>query len=400
MAVVQLPASPAYRLPAELWLQIFKLAASSPETCFSAKYAAFEPTADDAETIESACLAVKHSIVLVCRAWCALGTEMLYEDVHIHHGVPALERTFQSPAYADLQKRVRRAVLPYSQTQTRTYCPLPAVSILAHCPRLEVLVRPYRRRALFPQFEFAAEVPPLPNLKRLEWWHDNAASHTGGINALDDVLRNAPQLEYLTFSGQMFLTSLKQQYHLRLPALTTLRLRAVNAIAIRQLIVWSLPALSHLVLDDPPADPRALDLLWEAYSDQIRVAELGRCVHFLADDSIRRLLSACRGLRELNYRIAYTAVPDLSEFTHSAPHLGLCRVGMHAVDCVPNAPGSKALWEHIRNNFEAYDAQAFPALREFVLYGEEWQMLRDDRRFCTIDDMVRARGRRIVFVDW
>ncbi|VDC08024.1 unnamed protein product [Peniophora sp. CBMAI 1063] len=383
-------------LPSELWLLVFHYAADCPKALYPADYTPFEPDSDDMEAAEHMSLAIKRAIVLVCRRWRDLGEELLYEGLHIHHGVPALCDSFEHGHGCDLARRVRRAVLPYTQTQTPTYRPVPALSILTHCPHLEVLVRPCGRRALYPQFEFSTDAPKLPALKRLEWWQDNSACCTGGINSLDDVLKAAPHVQYLTFGGQMFITALRQQQRLHLPELHTLRLRAVNAIAIRQLCFWSTPVLDHLILDDAPSNAEMLDTLWENVGEQLQAVELGRDEHFRCHDYVATVLTVCPGVRELNCRVLYTAAPSLGDkFSATIPHTSLNRIGLHAVHFPAEAP--ETLWDHLRAHFSAYSRDAFPGLREFALYGEEWSSFCADPRFREIQSAVKAAERTITF---
>lgn len=399
-------------LPSELWLHIFHYATYCPKVLYPAQYTPFEPDSDDMEAAENASLSVKRAIVLVCRRWRDLGEDLLYEGLHIHHGVPALCHTFEHAHGCDLARRVRRAVLPYAQTQTPTYRPVPALSILTHCPHLEVLVRPCGRRTLYPQFEFSTDAPQMPALKRLEWWQDNSACCTGGINSLCDVLQAAPHVQYLTvreirpwcdrmpmliclqFGGQWFLTALRQQQRLHLPALQTLRLRAVNAIAIRQLCFWSTPVLDHLILDDAPVDAEILSTLWENVGEQLHTLELGRDEHFRCHDYVATILTVCPGVHELNYRVFYTEAPCFGDkFSATVPHTSLNRVGLHAVHFPSEAPDT--LWDHLRAHFSAYHADSFPELREFALYGEEWSTFYSDTRFREIESTVKAAGRTI-----
>ena len=86
----------------------------------------------------------------------------------------------------------------------------------------------------------------------------------------------------------MFITALRQQKRLHLPELHTLRLRAVNAIAIRQLCFWSAPMLDHLILDDAPSDAEMLDTLWETFGDQLLL-----CPHRPPSIACRLLTSRC-----------------------------------------------------------------------------------------------------------
>jgi hypothetical protein len=176
--------------------------------------------------------------------------------------------------------------------------------------------------------------------------------------------------------------------------LTTLRLRSVNAIAIRQLSIWTLPMLQRVIFDDPPTIPEALDILWNTFGEQIRCVELGRDVHFRLEDNVSRVLAACPSLRELNYRIMYTAVPSPST---DFAHVSLRCIGLHAAsNCDLGVSNTGDVWDHLNSHFAAFRSGAFPALQKLVLYGEEWNMLHNDRRFSAIEASAKAVGQTIL----
>ncbi|THH09788.1 hypothetical protein EW146_g8581 [Bondarzewia mesenterica] len=388
-------------LPPELWIEVFRFATHCPRL-YAAKYEPFQDACGE-ESEHDITLAVKYAIVLVCKQWRALGMEMLYEDLRIARGTSVLkdvleeddEMCTKNPRTVARGRWVRRAELAYTQSATPTPSPMPALDILKHCPRLEVLVRPaltWERVTQLPSFEYPADAAPLPLLKRLDWWHDNEAARTGGINSLDEVLSRTPKLEYLSLAGNMSLSLLRQQRHIQLSALKLLRLRKVNAILIRQACMLSLPSLTHVIVDASPPN-QALENIWETFGSDIRCVELGAHLRFIVEDNLSIIVSSCPRLSELNYYIFFTARPRFV-----APHPSLKRVGLHAhynMALSPNETGDET-WKQIEDHVDAYCPESFPSLQEFVLYGQNWGQIRQDSRFWALEEKVRAQGRRLV----
>ncbi|KAI0319036.1 hypothetical protein OF83DRAFT_1170554 [Amylostereum chailletii] len=379
-------------LPPELWLQIFRLAASSDPSLYLVKYTPFESHSDPSPSLK-----VKHAIVLVCRQWHALGTEILFESVNVDHGLSALKHTLEDDAEGEIRKRVRRAVVPYTSSRTPTYHPPPALSILRQCPRLEVLVRPVSPGSNpweDSQYQYPVDVPSFPLLKRLDWWHDNEAACTGGINSLDDVLCQAPKLEYLSFGGQMSMGALRLQHRVHLPELKVLRLQRVNAIAIRQLCMWQMPTLAHVVIEQPPANLECLQGLWDSIGAQVKSVELGVDRQFFSQDYIPTVVACCPEITELNYRVCLTSSPD---FPKLECHPALQRVGIHglALQCGGDLDVEAKLWDHIERHLTAYSKDGFPSLSEYVLYGEEWRPFVEHQRFQHAREVAAGLGRAL-----
>ncbi|EGN94080.1 hypothetical protein SERLA73DRAFT_188648, partial [Serpula lacrymans var. lacrymans S7.3] len=308
----------AAHLPPEIWLHIFRWA-TSPLT--SGSFAlTYEPFQIGSEDVLKATLQVRYAIVRVCWLWRALAMDLLYEDVRVRHGMQALVSALRGDEYlAEGNGRwVRRLELPYAHTNTATSdSSVTALNILKHCPSLEVLTRPFpSESADNMRFEFSAGHVVLTSLKRLEWWHHNGATRSGGINSLYDVLKNAPNLQYLAVGGSV-LPRFISVAPLCLTALSTLRLRKMNHLFIRQLCRWDLPSLEHVIVDVPETWNRALEGFWETFGDRLRTVELGQSVAFCVSDQVTLVLQGCPRLKELNYYVFFTS-PVRSTFVHSS----------------------------------------------------------------------------------
>lgn len=256
-------------LPLELWLDILRWATISRSTrSFRAtEYSPFQSDSSS-EYIDEEAILTKRAIVCVCKQWRYLVKDLLLEDVIITRGGTTLRKALQIREEGEEEdgfRRVRRACLPYSSCTPYDSDLRIATDLIKSCPQLEILVRPFRPRAEEMRFEIHADdCPSLDSLKRLDWWHYNDAARSGGFNSLADVLHAAPNLQYLTLSGDLWL-SLMHRAPIELQCLTTLRLRRMNILFLQQVCRWHLPALRYLVIDTYTSTPRLLEGIWETF---------------------------------------------------------------------------------------------------------------------------------------
>ncbi|KAI9570362.1 hypothetical protein HD554DRAFT_413558 [Boletus coccyginus] len=385
---------PQLELPPELWIIVFRWA-TYPSDGYPAPY--YEPFRAPLERFDEQ-LKTKCALVQVCRLWRTLATVFLYEDVRIRHDSGKLmtvladhHRTeaFQSHSLGSF---VHRLELPYSHTATEkpgdTH---DIVQILCSCPSLKTLVRPFLQALPYSvRFEFPAEIVSLSSLTRLEWWHYNNAARSGGINSLMVVLRNTPSLQFLALGGEFRMSPPRQDSPIRLPALTTLRLRRINALFVRQIRQWDLPSLVHVVADFP-ADSSGLEGLWLQFGSQLCTVEFGRNVAFHMTDQISTLLRGGTGVKVFNYFINFTAPPIESQLIEQS---ALQCVGIHAFPCGM----LKDNWSHLNHHFEFLSSRFLPALQRIVLYGN-WHQIVKDSRISPALDRFTQKGCTILFAD-
>ncbi|KAI0929187.1 hypothetical protein AcV5_006519 [Taiwanofungus camphoratus] len=383
-------------LPIELWLQIFRWATISPLThrLRATTYSPFD-TAPIAARDEAT--RTKTTLVLVCKQWRRLTMELLYEDVQM--GCPeqlqsvlegkSLDGGDEPRSVSECSRWVRRACLPYSSSATTTARPLKAVRLLEQCPYLETLVRMDAAPGDMLSFEFAADCPPLVSLKRLDWWHHGEAARTGGINSLSDVLRAAPNLQYLSLGGFVTKNFLAPGPPVPLPSLTTLRILRMNVLFVLQMCRWSMPVLTHLIIDTVE-DIYMLESFWEKFGAQIRTVELGHSLKYYIRDSLSMILPGCPNLEELNYYVHFTAVPY--PFHEAHPLLTTVGLHAHATSFIP--VGSTEYWRRIEDHFAVLSRPLFPALKKIVLYGD-WDAVMTDVHFPSLVQTLLARGCRL-----
>ncbi|ESK92136.1 hypothetical protein Moror_4787 [Moniliophthora roreri MCA 2997] len=379
------------RLPPEMWLSIFNWATFYPtRNAYSTTY---QPFCDFQFSEADRTFRTKRVLALVCREWYALSKEFLYQDIRIGRSqgslMTALDRRGDGAGYAKL---VRRVVLPYQSTTTATYNPnpLPSVEILKLCNQLEVLVRPRLFSTAspdlpieLPRFEFEADCTPLPTLKRLDWNYNFDAERTGGINSLNVVLRNAPNLQYLflgNFTDRTYITTAQP---IQLPHLRTLSLSAISAQILYQLgYRWSLPSLTHIIIG--ALYIHNIESLWENYGEQLGSVEFGRHLGFLMGDHVGPCLASCPNLEELYYYIFFTLPPTFTDV-----HYSITSVGLHAATNM--MVEDESIWKLLENHFSALLGGALPELRHVHLFGD-WDHILHDKRFAPSSARLRSGG--------
>ena len=379
-------------LPPEIWVHVFGFLATGTET--RSDYVPFEAgiLSEDAGKRLKANLRDRLSIIRVCKLWHRLGKAILYQNVIVRGESSALAETLSAKSSDDSDSPfggcVRSLELPFIQTTTSNAGPYNSVTILESCPHLERLTRPpsSSTEVFGLQFEFPMPTTRFHSLRRLDWWHNNFAYRTGGVNALPDILQAAPNLEYLSLGGEM-LPNTAMPAPLSLPHLKTLRVRGVNPIYVRQLKNWNTPALRVIVLESLP-HPYTFPLMLETLpARQIKIVELGAHLRFLASDYLAPILAGYSNLVELNYRIFFTAEPKWGD---AEPHNHLKRVRWQAF---PNhATPVEGVWYWIWIHANALmDRILFPTLEEIVLHGEEWNTLGNELEAAGVDELARLR---------
>lgn len=259
------------------------------------------------------------------------------------------------------------------------------------CSQLRILVRPRHRPHHELHFHSQAQDVSFPSLKRLEWWHNNEAERTGGINSLTAVLTRTSNLNYLFVAGGAGHAKLSPG-HLSLPNLTTLRLRLPDGLLLYYIVHrWTLPALTHLILD-LPSSPQSFLMIWDKFGSQIRTIELGKHLRFLLEDSISPCIRGCTSLEEINYYAQFTAPPELRQAHYSLRTVGL----RHAANPYLTMLGSS--WSSLELHFNTLLGPHLPLLRRIVLYGD-WGEVVAHPRFQPILERSVREGRFIVYPD-
>ncbi|KAJ7044981.1 hypothetical protein C8F04DRAFT_1026238 [Mycena alexandri] len=371
-------------LPTELWLEIFAHLGECP---YTTSYTPFQPLLGG--DVKSAYT----SVVLVCRNWHAWAIGLLWCNFKF----PDTASTQADDSLMDIQRKygkwVQRVVLPYSSTVTESYKPILSTNMLELYPNLQILIRPPHRQSPFQtlRYDFDTTCPPLFSLRRLDWWHYSDASRTGGINSLMDVLSAAPNLEYLFVGVEHWQPTYFPHpplLHIHLTSLRTLRLsvRRQWVRVMDHILKLSLPALETLIIDAAVADER-MTVMWETFGSQFRVVEFGKGVRFGSGLTCLQTLQTCPSLRELNYYLFKTPLPETGP---DIVYPSLTSIGFHVGDISP-AEWELVEWEFLEQHFNVLVGGMLPDLRHLRVFGAGEQVFAHIR-FRALHERLTAQG--------
>ncbi|TFK26702.1 hypothetical protein FA15DRAFT_615363 [Coprinopsis marcescibilis] len=382
-------------LPPELWLEILEWVILDARP-LTAEYVRFQPISPH-DTVPAASLVSAFS--LVSKEWNTILKALVVRDIKIHSNAKDLLEILKAPQPGRKQaagtngELVRRVTLPFQTTVTvggRGHSPY--LGILRSCPTIEVLVRPAVEfeRSMRDSLKFTYEpgMVDFPCLKRLEWWNESYGVNSSGVNSLGLVLQNAPNLRYLVLAsfgeGSQAVTD---EVPVDLPNLDTLRLNGVSAIPMFYIITrWNLPSLSRLILDVPvigPLFPQFSDLM----GSQLQVLELGKHVRFMMKDEVCAYLRTCPNLKEINYHVYFTAVPEPTDEVDVFPMVET--VGLSSASNMM-VLAEDARWEMVQGHINFLAGKSLPRLKRVVLHGK-WEMF-DDASF---QSLIKPLGARI-----
>jgi hypothetical protein len=328
-------------LPLETRLQIFRLATIKPSQAEDtrAEYRPFDPVAlrdRDWSNSNQTALSVKATIVLVCKEWKSIATEMLYECIRIQHGTHNLLSALESTRYSspdvtsgvefeyEYGRWVRRVEISPAIMDFDPFNPYPLLRILQCCPFVQTIVRSSTVLGSggialgFVRLPPGTVFPSFPSVRRIDWWLSSLASFgrtssNSVYGFLGELVAHSPGLDYLTLSGcgdGLFVSNVSADPFgsscIPFKSLTTLRLEDENIDLKPSLL---LPNLSRLIVGMVFGGTKKI---LSTFGHQIRVLEFivthSRPMTF----DIRRMnplasidiLKACPNLEELNARLS------------------------------------------------------------------------------------------------
>ncbi|KAJ7157147.1 hypothetical protein C8R46DRAFT_420960 [Mycena filopes] len=363
-------------LPVELWLEIFRRLEERSDAFLHA------PFERHPQGVKWDVKSAYTNIVLVCQNWHTWAIGLLYHNIQLPD--PSTDDT-RLEVHQRYGHWVRRAIVPYSSTVTESYKPMLSTKMLALYPSLQTLVRPPHRQSPMQtlKYEFDATCPPLPSLKRLEWWNYPDAAQTGGINSLTAVLSAAPNLEYLFVGIEVShgVRSLRPTGRMDLQSLHTLRLCdnpwSNNYSYFTHL---SLPALRHLIIEMGMVDVGIEGLL----QPQLVTLEFGPRALFKKRYDLGVCLQSCPVLREINYSLY--AIPPLTGTTYPS----ITSIGFHFVPFQMDHMDDPR-WALLGRHLQVFAGEMFPNLQRLRLFGELEQLL-TDARFLALQEQLTSRG--------
>ncbi|KAJ7469697.1 hypothetical protein FB451DRAFT_1476591 [Mycena latifolia] len=356
-------------LPAELWTQVFDLAADEdvifqlglPTTMaesawfknFFGDWALRSPQ-DALDLVQRRSYATKKAIVRTCKKWRSLGSEFLYRCLFFNDPARLLalcaildsSSAAATTSTASLGWWTRRIHLTrYYASSTRGTTPESLqdalISIIRHCPNLEIFIVdwPMAGSTFGPIADTLATFTskslrtlqinvPSSALPKVIWALDSLprifAAHIELEVPTPDDDASASDDTHLGAAGDI---------HLRLPALQQLALRGHMQEFIEQATGWTLPSLRHLSID---CGPRRVDL-----PDTLGfLTAHGAHLVFLDLDSVLamplpRILAVCPSLTTLAFNADWrVTVPDADDADAAAAllaHERLTSVGLHGL---------------------------------------------------------------------
>ncbi|KAF9036813.1 hypothetical protein BJ165DRAFT_609915 [Panaeolus papilionaceus] len=301
-----------------------------------------------AQTVQES-LDTKRTIVLVCKEWMRLGTELLYEAIRIDHGSEALFKALErgseiqqsgsSPTNRfELAKWVRRAEISTDMVDIDPFNPSIVWRILRSCPNLQTVVIPDLKALSLGRARWADDnesfapngpstQPAFPNLTMIECYIPQTGGPTPPRNnkrvnhnfsgLLEQLLDHAPKLQHITLAGGRWIPaySFSEQAEAKrydFCSLTSLRVESDVGTLFQAEpdLIFQFPRLSHLIVGGGWG---AVGPIVELCGEQISVLEI---LDIPPDRSINRqwhqpvvppraltianLLEKCPNLQEFN----------------------------------------------------------------------------------------------------
>ncbi|KAJ7493159.1 hypothetical protein B0H11DRAFT_2005159 [Mycena galericulata] len=392
-------------LPPEIWMHIFLLASTVEYTpqLYEIDYLPFHnPPREKERSMLNLADRTMLSLSLVCRGWRILSRQFLFETVRLSwYGSQKLHETLlRSCGGVSNGKWTRRLELSVLE-QENPDNPISPADILRACPNIEILVK--CDDDLLPHVVAGTD---LTALKRFDWYyaryrdgdHQFATEDddpSRGQDFLRDVVRNAPNLRYLTLVKRFRGTPRTgpPPSSLVLPALDTLRLQMISLDVWTEIETWSYPQLRVLLVDDAFGDlTRSSVRRW----DTVKVVELLQGQGSIPTATrIPTILKICPNVEELNYYIEYVSPPPPG----SAVSMSVRMVRLHFAinhDLRWPAEEDDEVWKHIERHFWMLSGPMFPSLNRVVLHGP-WEFIRNFEPFKVFLQNLFRRGCRLYY---
>jgi hypothetical protein len=356
----------------------------------------------------------KRSLVLVCKEWRTLATDILYQDVVFHHQaqglLETLERSAQSSETSQGYGRwVRRITLRDTNVRIRF------LDIFRLCPRVETFIYKPATTKNFdshfwegilhaPSGTCTAPPAPLVSLRHLKW-NVGIERHAEDeeLAQLSELIIHAPNLQNLSLvlpfhrdlRDKLFGPLTCRHPHppgvVLLPALKMLTVRGG---------VHSLDQLGPFAADMPNLTYFNLPCqnfsgFFPSFGRQLHTLQLLSCVGFSQPHDIwGDILRECPNLRELSYDVYNTNINARNPDTHAS--LSLIRLRYYpgrfrvSYQRPQNSP-----WPHLT---VFANAAMLPALKQVVLVRGPVSS-DDHERIESCRKLLEERGCRLHYVE-
>ena len=367
----------------------------------------------------------KWSLVLVCKKWRALATEILYQDVLIDDCaqdlLDVLKRSARDYETSGYGRWVRRITL-HSE---KLVFPVQFMDILRYCPQLEVLVKPgydvtsdlgLNGDSHFWQdilhIRHGSSPPPLSSLRKISWVGTSSPMieyvHYEELDRLrlSEIILHSPNLRALTLgirNGDLFSRlTCRQPNTILFPSLEKIALVMPSLRFTRMGIgLADMPKLAHLAIYPHSSSAHTMEIVL-FLKTQLQTVEVLPVFGAVKFPIIPDILRACPNVRQLIYYNDNVTL-DARKLT---PHSSLTCVRLcHDPDrWTIRPPGRTAVelyestWASLRSHFAVFAGPMFPALERVVLQGE-WTWMVSNLRFHSLHASLHERGCRLEYTD-
>ncbi|KAF7343751.1 hypothetical protein MSAN_01955700 [Mycena sanguinolenta] len=348
-------------LPAEVWTQVFDLAAdedvifrhglpTTMEECAWTKNVrgewAVRSPQDQLNLVQRRSYATKKAIVGTCKKWRDLGSEFLFRCLFFSDPARVLtlcalldSSVASTTASASLGWWTRRIHLTRFHSDLERATPPQAlqdalVSLIRHCPNLEIFIIDWPMRASI--FGPVADTLGTFAAKTLRTLHIVVPSSALGkvIWALDSLRHiSAAYVKLEEAKDEELHLGAASSIHLRLPALQHLALKGHIQDFVEQAAGWALPALRHLSINcgNGRADlPDTLAFL-SAHGTDLTSLDL----YAIPAMPLARILALCPALTTLAFNGDWRVLPSSDEDgegdTPPLAHDRITHVGLHGL---------------------------------------------------------------------
>jgi hypothetical protein len=371
-------------LAPELWFHIIQLA--TPFYIIS-DYIPFEeqrtPRHDDI-------LRDKRSFALVCKTWNRIVSPMLAEDIRfVRPQEPHLKSfVLGSVTIEPRGHLVRRLQLAYSHE------PDSVASLLASCPNIEYLRRPYSSAKYPIHHPSFANCLRFTSLTRLDWFcvarktDSHETMHTtAALHSLVDVMKQSPNLRYLSISGKGSHWPLVPLTH---PNVQTLRIGRLPLRLDESVSRWNFPSIQYLILEHLPTE------CLRKFSRQVHTVEFAPRLCLRRDNSIRSLnLNAKENVRRINCSVLFFPRLWRGEY-HHVREIGL---DLRVTEIFAQQ-GENSLWTAIRSQLSWFDGSEGCGFvhAELIEFHGDWSRWEKKEEFIEFKEVLKARGTELRYL--
>ncbi|KAF8960422.1 hypothetical protein BDZ97DRAFT_1665771 [Flammula alnicola] len=392
-------------LPAEIWTQIFDLAADE-DILFQhgiptvmAESAWFKDIiigqwrlrspGEAMNLLQRRSYATKKAIISTCRRWRELGSEFLFRCLHFSDPVKlislcsildssaAASTTTASLGWWTRRIHIARYHPSPSRNVTTEDIENALVSIIQHCPNLEIFVIDRPLGSAFGPVADALANYAYRNLHTVQWNipGESLAKVIWALNSLPRIVAAHVDIETPVESAQECANlGSAADLHLMLPFLQQLSLRGYVEEFVEQAAGWDLPSLRSFCIDSGTSVHDVPDVVEFLRNHGAELVLLDLNLNPLVD--VSTVLDLCPNLSTFTFNADWRIMPndDVSSELTNRPHMHITTIGLHGLSYAfgvgyaaartsVDPIRSRIMWRSNDLNMAALNRQNFPKLR-------------------------------------